>query len=292
MVWQNSVFPLLVVPAGVPGTGIYVYNGVPAAGNPPIAYIASPGVTADPYGNALPTPGGGIVSNSPGVAFSELTGGGIALGLTGGTPSAIDAAIQVARAGAGQSLQIGSGSIGADAGSLLLLNDSGVATGAFGPGLQVVSGGDGNTYDTERLTLISPGATINSAVTPVTLFSHHLGKGTYEVEVWMVTQNTTAADQGVFAFAASGGLVAGAGTLVDFYTLATGTGTLNYGASSTLTAPFNGQGVGGNQHVRLSLTVNVTTAGTLSLTGLESAAGNTVTVSAGSRMRVCPVVAT
>lgn len=148
--------------------------------------------------------------------------------------------------------------------------------------------GDGNSYDVERLTLrLASIFTINNTIA-LTIFSKHLGIGTYEVEVWMVTQNTTAADAAVFAFSFSGTATG----LVDFTSMTTGTAVVGYGASSTITTTFNGQGVGGNQQVRMNLTITVTVAGTLALNGAELVAGNTITISTGSRMRICPIVAT
>jgi hypothetical protein len=35
------------------GSGIFVYSGVPAAGNPPVFSVVAPGVTSDPYGNTV-----------------------------------------------------------------------------------------------------------------------------------------------------------------------------------------------------------------------------------------------
>ena len=152
-------------------------------------------------------------------------------------------------------------------------------------------GFDGVSYDTGRLTLVVPSGasiSINSAVTPVTIFTKPLGTGTYEIEAWLVTSNATAADAAGFAFAFSGTATG----LVDFYSMTTGTAVTGYGASATPTQQFNGQGTGGNQRVHLNLTLFVTVAGTLKLTGIELVAGNAVTVFAGSRMRICPVVAT
>jgi hypothetical protein len=44
----------VIVISGVPGTGIFIYNGAPALGNPPVLSGVAPGVTADPYGNPIP----------------------------------------------------------------------------------------------------------------------------------------------------------------------------------------------------------------------------------------------
>jgi hypothetical protein len=290
MGWQSSIFPLLIVVSGQPNTGFFVYSGPPGPGNPPQIAIVATGVTTDPFGNPLSaadillqgniiteadgifrtsatapliqldgphdallvydaaghlvdtiapvatsdglgnTVRAGITTYQPGVSFAELITGALSLGLTGATPSVIAALVQVALNSAGQSLQLNSGTVGSDTPSQLILNDSAVTAAGIGggPGLHVVDALDGNTYDTERLTLISPGATINSAVTPVTVFS----------------------------------------------------------------ATFNNQGVAGSQGIEMKMTLTVTVAGTLLLTGLELVAGNTVTVSQGSTLTIEPVVAT
>lgn len=62
--WSNQqILAFLVeIISGLPGTGLFVYSGSPALGNPPIDYITAPGVTNDPAGNALPTTTGGFTS--------------------------------------------------------------------------------------------------------------------------------------------------------------------------------------------------------------------------------------
>ena len=150
---------------------------------------------------------------------------------------------------------------------------------------------DGNTYDWTRLTLVVPfgaNVNINSAVTPVTIFTHAIGTGTYRVEAWLITSNSTAANAAQFAFAFSG---TAAGALVDFQCSISGTATVLYAASATLTSTFNGQGFGGNQRVHMEATFLVTVAGTLKLTGIELVT-TAVTVFGGSRMDICRVVAT
>jgi hypothetical protein len=160
--------------------------------------------------------------------------------------------------------------------------------------LDYVSSADGNVYDTGRLTLrLATTFTINNNVTPQVIFSKALAVGTYEIDIWLVTQNATAADAAQYAFSGTGGLVIGTGSLVDYESL-TGTAatTEQYGASATYTTAFSGQGVGGNQRLLVHATLVVTTAGTLNFTGKLLVAANNVTVSAGSRMRISPVVAT
>ena len=148
---------------------------------------------------------------------------------------------------------------------------------------------DGNTYNSGRLTLVlGASISINSAITPVTIFSHHLGTGTYRIEAWLVTLNATAANAAGYAFAFTGTATL---ALVDFDSMSTGTATVGYQASATLTTQFNGLGLANNQRLHANFTIVVSVAGTLSLTGIELV-NTVVTVFGGSRMDICPVTAT
>lgn len=51
--WSNQATSLVVIQGGAPGTGLFLYNGPPAAGNPPVLWAVAPGVTADPFGNPV-----------------------------------------------------------------------------------------------------------------------------------------------------------------------------------------------------------------------------------------------
>jgi hypothetical protein len=53
--WSNQVIlaRLIEIISSQPGTGLFVYNGNPATGNPPVLSIVGPGVTTDPYGNTV-----------------------------------------------------------------------------------------------------------------------------------------------------------------------------------------------------------------------------------------------
>jgi hypothetical protein len=53
MGWQDNVFQLLIVEGSGAGTGLFVYSGAPGPGNLPVLSVVSPGVTADPFGNAV-----------------------------------------------------------------------------------------------------------------------------------------------------------------------------------------------------------------------------------------------
>jgi hypothetical protein len=183
-VWGNSNTQILIAQGG--GTvGVFVYNGFGAPGNFPVAYMAPPSVTADPFGNVLPVSGGGVVSLQAGADFSQLVNGGIAMGLLGAPSSAIVAAMEVANNGAGQSVEISSGAIGAAAGSLMLLNDSGVAISHLIPGLQVINGADNVTYTAGQNNMVAKAAQTITLVAPtiITPLSQAVAAGrTYHFE--------------------------------------------------------------------------------------------------------------
>jgi hypothetical protein len=62
--WSNPAVNLIIIVSGAPNTGLFLYNGTPAHGNPPVLWAVAPGVTADPFGNTVAavlgagTPGG------------------------------------------------------------------------------------------------------------------------------------------------------------------------------------------------------------------------------------------
>lgn len=68
------------------GNGWFIYNGIAAEGNSPVAYGVAPGVTEDPFGNALPL-SGAVVSLS-GSAWTALQGGVLYSEAVAGTYSA------------------------------------------------------------------------------------------------------------------------------------------------------------------------------------------------------------
>jgi hypothetical protein len=61
-IWNNDQTSLLIITAGGAFMGLFMYNGSPRAGNPPVLAAVSPGVTSDPYGNAL-TVAGVLINN-------------------------------------------------------------------------------------------------------------------------------------------------------------------------------------------------------------------------------------
>jgi hypothetical protein len=81
MGWQTSVFTLLIVEAGQPGTGLFVYNGAPGPGNPPIFWAS--GAATDLFGNALPgtagVEGSGtfVVGTAPNTQLQLASNGGV-----------------------------------------------------------------------------------------------------------------------------------------------------------------------------------------------------------------------
>jgi hypothetical protein len=149
--------------------------------------------------------------------------------------------------------------------------------------------GDSNTYEMgTAVKTLGADFTINST-SPLTILSIPVAAGVeYRVAVWLVTQNATAADFAVFGLTGPANKP-GTAQLVDFESKTSGTATVGYGASGTYTATFAGQGVAGNQGILFRATVTFNVAGTLAITGKENVAGNTVNVSAGSRLEISPV---
>jgi hypothetical protein len=75
MGWQavQAVEAQYVIVSG-PGGGVFIYNGTPGPGNPPIYWETNS--PTDPYGNTLPTPGIG----SANITYAAINGGAIIFG--------------------------------------------------------------------------------------------------------------------------------------------------------------------------------------------------------------------
>jgi hypothetical protein len=155
-------------------------------------------------------------------------------------------------------------------------------------GVRAFGYSDGNTYDITRLTTILETAFTINSTSPQAILSVPVGIGTYEIDVWLVVNNTTAADSAAFQF--QGPAVTGA-QLMDFVSMSSGTATVGYGASATYTTAFDGLGLTGNQRISMRATLTFTAAGTFEVTGAELVSGHTVNVSAGSKLVLRPVTA-
>ena len=73
---QAFIGRLVVIFGTTVGTGLFVYNGSPHAGNPPVFWVVPPGVAADPYTNALPggnnVMGVGVPPNGPELVIDQF----------------------------------------------------------------------------------------------------------------------------------------------------------------------------------------------------------------------------
>jgi hypothetical protein len=119
-------------------SGLFVYSGDPALGNPPIAYIAAAGVTKDPFGNTLPDSTGGVVSsNNLAHLFAALIGGAVEFGNSADPLSGPSSIIETGGGSFGASLTIesGQGSSATISGNLFLQDDQSAGT----PGIGQVS---------------------------------------------------------------------------------------------------------------------------------------------------------
>jgi hypothetical protein len=64
----------IIIGGGAAISGLFLYNGVPADGNPPVIYAVPPGVTDDPFGNSLFTgsAGGLVVARYSGTTVESM----------------------------------------------------------------------------------------------------------------------------------------------------------------------------------------------------------------------------
>lgn len=129
------------------GVGLFEYNGAPAGpvpgpANPPVAYAASPGVTQDPYGNALPATSGGFVTVGGGL-LGELVSAALKFLNPSSPPNSPPTVYTTVAAAAGTKLNVssGRGTSGAVAVTMTLLDSLGSSQGVA----QVVIGPVNNT---------------------------------------------------------------------------------------------------------------------------------------------------
>jgi hypothetical protein len=155
-------------------SGWFIYNGTPGPGNPPIAYGVGPGTTTDLYGNSLPV-SDSVASVGTGHAFAALNDGQAVF--NGSAAVAFSPSFIAASSAAAGILGLNSGlASNVDTATSVLVNSA-----VNGGGLQVVSF-DGNTYDTERLSMLASATpqTVNSTSTAViTGLSCQVAAGTY-----------------------------------------------------------------------------------------------------------------
>jgi hypothetical protein len=281
MGWNNEVFSLLIVTAGGGFTGLFVYSPGPGAGNL-IASVAAQSGT-DPYGNAYNE---GIVSYQPGdTAFSELLAGTVVLGL----PGIMTASAALTTSGSPNSnaqLVIHSGHAG-EAGateSKITLWDSGV-----NGNVQVTDGADGNTYDTERLTLVTTASQniTSTANTVITGLSKPVSPGRYYFRGILrskqgavnVTQNVgftgPANNQCIWFWNQSNQ----ASVSINAWVVQGGLATIGVGYGA----------INNENYFEFTGTVNFTAAGTFSAVASEGTAGDSFVIEPGCIMEIGPV---
>jgi hypothetical protein len=156
--------------------GWFIYNGTAALGNPPVDYGVSPGTTEDPFGNLLPASGGVVSANNTTGAFTALESGQISFQ---GPLQSYSAPFIAADAEEPGILGLDSGlATNTDEASFILINSA-----LNGGSVQVFDPIDGNTYDTQRLTLVTLSPLTVDSTSPVTLFSFPVGEQAYEYEL-------------------------------------------------------------------------------------------------------------
>jgi hypothetical protein len=97
---SNIVFAQLVIISGASG-GLFLYNGAPGPGNPPVLWAVPPGVTADPYHNPVSavlgvgTPGGPqtLIDASGDVTLTGTSGNQLSLMPGAALPFALTSAL-------------------------------------------------------------------------------------------------------------------------------------------------------------------------------------------------------
>jgi hypothetical protein len=266
------------------GEGLFIYEGTPGAGNPPVAFATAGGVTKDPYGNTLPglpVAAGSFVVTGPG-ELVQLADGAIFLEATSAPAGAQPADMSVD--GTPGFLEISSGSASAsDEPTELLIN-----SGSLGGALQVSSGADGSTYDTMRLTLETAVPLNVDSTTPVTLFTFPVAVGTYAYQLEIPMLGTgTAIPQIRFSSAAAvvssmqGETVLDGGTAGGYTAFQTALNTFGPVGPPLVNGDandLNGSGI-----------FTFTTAGTIAVQMNATTAAAAATIPAGARMHLLPV---
>ena len=170
--------------------GVFIYNGTPGPGNPPIASVADS--LTDPFGNAIVP---GIASYLPSQGTSEMFGGVIQL-YANAAQAGHQALIEESSAG---TLELTSGGqSGSDVSSVMNL-----LSGLSGGTLQVTSGADGNVYDTMRLVLDGtalPQTISSTSPQVITGCSAPVAMGKYKFRAVVTFQGGTAAGTANFSF--------------------------------------------------------------------------------------------
>ena len=322
---EPGVLSVVIVQAGTPGTGIFVYSGTPAAGNSPVAWVTP--ASADPYGNSV----------QPGIFLAELASSGNALGglmwnsIVGSEPLLAlfpDSTVgftdhspfitgQVFNRGAANeylslALGGGAGSGSASPTMLELFSVSADATlpahitfygGASGnemadlsqSGLEILNQVDGNTYRAGHQLLIASDTTINStSPIPVTGLSTNVGVGTYKVagSLRVVAAGSGTAQAFRIQFNGTTTVLSACRVRTRTYHEASGV-SINAGTISGLASSGADTGSIANSavySVDFEGTFTVSTAGTFHVDGLQatSASDETFTVQALSWMNLVP----
>jgi hypothetical protein len=320
----------LVIVSGAGVSGVFVYNGTPALGNPPIVSITNGDV--DPYGNTV-VPGLDVAEGS--ITGTTITGNTISGGtisgttITGttisgstfdgsdfvidssgaffysGTPANGNLIASIASAGGtdgfGNTYLAGVVSYdNANGNTVELVNgtveladgaDSTIATLTNNTGYaNFTSTADGNEYDMGRLSVDIPAGTINSSTVPFVLSAIPVGIQEYGFHGWVLYANSVAAGVGKFE-------LTGPGTSQCNYwfrnnTITAGTITATGAILAALSTSFAGGNVNtAGQILEFWGTVTFTGAGTFTLEGLEGTTGDTVGVTRGQFV-LEPVTAT
>ena len=283
-------FARVIIIYGTGLVGLFEYEGTPAAGNPPIAYSAPPGVSVDLYGNTLPQTAGGFTSINPDVEWAALSSGGLYIAGLGTLASAIPASVQMAAVGGTeQTLQLSSGA-GPEAGAtdtLLEVSDTGA-----GGSVLVNAALDGNTYDVERLTLSTAGTQTFDATagTPVTgLAVPVAADATYRIRARIRVTTAAAGGNAEINFT---GPATSLCELGGSWRVVGSSGSALEQENTGLGGVFSSFGLNsGGQVFYLDGIVTFSAKGTLTMQGTCTSAADTWTTVAGCTLDIEPVTA-
>lgn len=332
---QTGVFigRVVVIFGTGPNTGLFVYNGQPKLGNPPVLAVTT--ASADPYGNPVnplaitdsgmplliysgPAASGNLLMSVAPAAGTDAFGNAYQAGATSydvGTAFFT----QLARGALllGQASDLFPASVAASGGILELFTEQQAAgdiaaglqmfdktaspTGhpyaLFSADLQVTRPADGNTYDTERLTLLpGPGPILFNSTAAVqigNLAAPVAAGSTYRIH-GQIRFKGVAASAGNAIFSLHGPAVSALGVTAMFWPDSGAGISINAAAAFNLTDPMTSQTLSTATEYVATFDgwVSFTAAGTFSLQAACSNAADTFNVlTTGSYLELQPVVA-
>jgi hypothetical protein len=316
---SGTITSTTVIVSGA-GEGLFVYSGTPALGTLVASITNSPGT--DDEGNAYL---GGIVSYQPGAPATAAvlnsasllfysapgSGGPWTSGAVVGTNSSASLNMSSGQTATDTTeciLDLVPGPSGGDA--LAIFSNSGVVlqdvstappqqTGVEeGPALygsagafRYVSGADGNSYDTGRLSLIATGQNFTTAAAvPIAGIECNVAAGAqYRINGMLRCKQTTAAVADILGFSGGTATISSAEIQADNYEVGSAQSIFGNILNTLTTVSSNAYGINDNYRWIISGTITFATAGTFIMTGACTANGDDWGIAAGSWLDVMPI---